>query len=44
MTRRDGVTLARWGERGFTYVLVGWDGPDVMTRLADHLRPRPAVL
>lgn len=44
VTRRDGVTLAQWGERGFTYVLVGWDGADVLTRLADHLRPLPAVL
>ncbi len=44
VTRRDGVTLARWGERGFTYVLVGWDGPEVLTRLADHLRPHPAAL
>jgi anti-sigma factor RsiW len=44
VTHRDGVTLAQWGERGFTYVLVGWDRPDVLTRLAGHLRPHPAVL
>ncbi len=44
VTRRGGVTLAQWGERGFTYVLVGWEKPDVLTRLAEHLRPRPAVL
>ncbi len=44
VTRRNGVTLAQWGEGGFTYVLVGWDRPEMLTRLADHLRPRPAVL
>jgi anti-sigma factor RsiW len=44
VTRRNGVTLAQWGERGLTYVLVGWDGPDALTQLADHLRPGPAAL
>lgn len=44
LVHHHGVTLARWGERGLTYVLVGWSTQAALARLATHLRPRLATL
>jgi len=37
---RMGVTLAEWGQNGYTVILVGWASDDDLTALAARLRPR----
>ncbi|HTN10602.1 MAG TPA: hypothetical protein VL154_06460 [Acetobacteraceae bacterium] len=44
ITRRQGITLAAWGQRGFTFVLVGWGDANALTALAAQLHPQIAAL
>lgn len=41
---RNGVTLAEWGQNGFTVILVGWVTGADLTALAARLRPMIAAL
>lgn len=40
IAHRQGVTLAAWGQHGYTFVLVGWAGASTLTTLAAELRPQ----
>lgn len=41
---RQGVTLAEWGQGGYTVILVGWASGADMTALAARVRPMIAAL
>lgn len=41
---RQGVTLAEWGQRGYTVILVGWASASDLTALAARVRPMIAAL
>lgn len=43
IVHRNGVVLAQWGTQGVTYVLVGWEAPDMLARLARHLQSTPTA-
>ena len=37
---RDGVNLAGWRSKGYTYVLVGWAETGVLSQLAAEIAPQ----